>query len=145
VKPLGEIDFDISQMVGGVTINKTFQLNKALPNSHINLEISITKHEETAADLASGDPKHIVESSDEDERFDVNSSSQVGQPDENSSTSIQCSTVEMLIANDEDLALMNSIAGQAEKEKNYYNGTGGRDIIDGHIKSEEPIKKLPDY
>ena len=52
-------------------IEKTFALNKALPNSNIKLEISITKHEESAADLAAGINK-IIESSDEDERFDVN-------------------------------------------------------------------------
>jgi hypothetical protein len=60
-------------MVGGVTIDKTFALNKALPNSIIKLEISITKHDELAeGNLAAGDSKLIPESSDEDERFDVN-------------------------------------------------------------------------
>jgi hypothetical protein len=42
---------------------------------------------------------------------------------------------------------MNSISAQAEKEKKeaLYNGHGGRDIIDGHIHSSEPLQKLEDH
>ncbi len=51
LKQLGEIEFDIAPMVGGVTINKQFSLNKALPNSSIKLEISISRSEETPVSI----------------------------------------------------------------------------------------------
>ena len=75
-KQLGEIEFDIAPMVGGVTINKTFSLNKALPNSKINLEICISRSEEMPITLSDKDPdsyQHKLELySSDDEKHNIN-------------------------------------------------------------------------